>query len=301
LADCFSALRETDPAKIQSLADGLGRLVREDKLGRLGIFGRKLFPDHRIVAQSLVLQLNFRAAGQRLSRDLAPAASASDCRKLLGDYFDSYLAWDIAHGWHRLWGWDQWQMGPPSDVAGRLARRVGDRSAIDRCFREVGRTLSAKYDKTAVEAGCIAPLRSAVLAAIPTVATLAQKAKATASVTPKPTEYPASNANDGRLDTLYWPGALTENNTEWLQLAWDKPQTFDKVIVRFLPHPSMHGRTIHLQKEVAPGKWEDFATTTIPADAAATHAVATFRLPNRVTLDKVRVVNLLDVFEVEVY
>ena len=70
--------------------------------------------------------------------------------------------------------------------------------------------------------------------------------------------------------------------------------------MRFLQHPSMHGRTIHLQKEVAPGKWQDFATTKIPADAAP-HAVATFQLPHRVTLDRIRIVNLLDVFEVEVY
>jgi len=99
---------------------------------------------------------------------------------------------------------------------------------------------------------------------------------------------------------LYWPGALVKDNTEWLQLTWDAPQTFDSVVVRFLQHPSMLGRTIHLQQEVAAGKWEDFATTVIPRDSAAAHAVATFRLPTRVSLDKIRVVNLLDLFEIEV-
>jgi hypothetical protein len=49
------------------------------------------------------------------------------------------------------------------------------------------------------------------------------------------------------------------------------------------------------------GNWQDFATTAIPADAAAPYAAATFQLPNRVTLDRIRIVNLLDVFEVEVY
>jgi hypothetical protein len=63
----------------------------------------------------------------------------------------------------------------------------------------------------------------------------------------------------------------------------------------------MAGRTIQLQREVAPGKWADFATAPIPAKAGGRHAVATFRLARRVTLDKIRIVNLLDVFEVEVY
>ena len=67
-----------------------------------------------------------------------------------------------------------------------------------------------------------------------------------------------------------------------------------------LQHPSMPGRTIRLQKEVAPGTWDDFATTVIPDDPATPHAVATFQLPTRVTLDRIRVVNLLDLFEIEV-
>ena len=68
LADCYLALKESDPAKIQPLADQLDGLIRQDKLGRLGIFGRKLFPDHRIVAQSLVLQLNFTRPAKGLGK-----------------------------------------------------------------------------------------------------------------------------------------------------------------------------------------------------------------------------------------
>ncbi len=62
----------------------------------------------------------------------------------------------------------------------------------------------------------------------------------------------------------------------------------------------MHGRTIHLQRETVPGTWEDFATTLVPAEPAAAHSVATFTLPHQVTLDKLRVVNLLDLFEIEI-
>ena len=178
-----------------------------DKLGRLGIFGRKLFPDHRIMAQSLVLQLNFRAARERLSHNVTPSTPKAECEKMLCDYFDAYLAWDTAHGWHSLWGWNAWEMGLPPGVAEKLAKSLGDKSAVNVCCDHVSQMLSAKYDKTAAEFGCIAPLKKAILAAVPTIASLAQKAKATASVTPNPAQYPASNANDGRLGTLYWPGA----------------------------------------------------------------------------------------------
>ena len=86
-----------------------------------------------------------------------------------------------------------------------------------------------------------------------------------------------------------------------MRLTWDKPRTFSKVVVRLLQHPSMHGRTIRLQKEVSPGKWEDIATTVIQADATAHHAVVTFQLASPVALEKVRIVNLLDLFEIEIY
>jgi hypothetical protein len=299
-ADCYLALKESDPARIQALADRLNGLLSEGKLGRLGIFGRELFPDRGIVARILVLQLNFRAAGQRLTRNLTNSSSKSDCEKLVTDYFDAYLAWDTAHGWHQLWGWNSWPIGAPARTAGNLATRLGDRPAVEAFFAGVTQALSARYDTDPIDAACVGPLRAAVLASFP-VATKAQKAKASASVVPKSDEYPPSAAVDGRLDTLYWPGALTESNSEWLQLTWDEPQSFEKVVVQFLQHPSMSGRSIHLQKEVSPGKWEDLATTKVPADGRATYATATFQLPTAATLDKIRIVNLLDVFEVEVY
>ena len=60
------ALKESDPARIETLANRLNNIIREDKFGRFGIFGRKLFPDHRIVATSLRLQLRLSAAQERL-------------------------------------------------------------------------------------------------------------------------------------------------------------------------------------------------------------------------------------------
>ena len=62
----------------------------------------------------------------------------------------------------------------------------------------------------------------------------------------------------------------------------------------------MHGRTIRLQTEFSPGTWQDLATAVIPNDPSARHAVATFELPAPQTLDRIRIVNLLDLFEIEV-
>ena len=128
--------------------------------------------------------------------------------------------------------------------------------------------------------------------------TVAREATATASVLANAEKYPACNANDGEIGTLYWPGALTQNNAEWLQLTWDKPQRFSQVNAYFLRHDSMWNRTIHLQHESAPGVWDDIATCT-PTDTKG-YALAQFQLPAAVTADKIRIVNLLDLFEIEV-
>ncbi len=304
IADCYMGLKDSDSAKVAALADRLDDLVRNNRLGRLGIIGRKLFPDHRVVAEALVLQLWLHATQERLMQTVAPTTSQSECAALISDCLDAYLAWDLTHGWHDFWGWDKIPLVPVSvdrrygDLIRRLARCLRSKPAVDACLAEVSQALSAKYDPKVVQQGCIAPLAEVLTAMVLNRATWA---KATASIVPKPDRYPPDAANDGQLATQYWPGALIENNTEWIQLAWDKPQTVQKVVVRFLQHPSMHGRTIHLQRETVPGKWDDVAVTTIPADAAAPHAVATFQLASPLTPDKIRIVNLLDVHEIEVY
>lgn len=305
VADCYLALKETDPARIRSLADRLYTLVEQDQLGRPGVLGRKVFPDYRLVAQTLILQLKLRAARAELAQMAGDTMSREQCVRLLTEFCHAYLAWDTAHGWHALWGWGPWPLGDlPSDprypqLAGGLYQSLGDRAGVEACFAEVAQTLARSYDARDIAAGCLTPLKNAVLAAAP-IQSLAQQATATASVSPNAERYPAQAANDGVLSTLYWPGALVEDNTQWLQLAWETPQTFQTVVVRFLQHPSMHGRTIQLQRETAAGTWEGFATTVIPADATTAHSVATFDLPSPVTLAKLRIVNLLDLFEIEI-
>jgi hypothetical protein len=170
IADCYLGLKEPDPRKIDALAAQLEGLVAQDKLGRLGVFGRKLFPDHRIVAKILLLQLKLRAAQERLVLGITATTPRAECERRLQDYFDAYLAWDTAHGWHALWGWGAWPLGNlPSDprfsaFAARLGRALGDQSAADACFGDIVRSLSARYDARIVQEGCVAPLKKALLA-----------------------------------------------------------------------------------------------------------------------------------------
>ena len=63
----------------------------------------------------------------------------------------------------------------------------------------------------------------------------------------------------------------------------------------------MVGRTIHLQRENAAGVWHDFATTVIKDDPSAKFSVANFELQSPITVAKIRVVNLLDLFEIEIH
>ena len=169
LADCFLALKEADPAKIVALADRLNRIVRADQLGRPGIFGRKLFPDHRIVANGLLLQLRLRAAYRKLLLGITPTTPKAESAGLLCDYFDAYLTWDTAHGWHQLFGWKEWPLAafPYSTLAGELRKNLDGESEVDDFFAQVAQTLSAKHDADMVRQGCIEPLKSAVLAATP--------------------------------------------------------------------------------------------------------------------------------------
>ncbi len=164
IADSFSALKASDPGRIESLAGRLEDVLRKGGLKRLGVLGRKLFPDPGIVATSLCLQLRLRAAHQRLMGGTATAATKEECARLLGDYFDAYIAWDLAHGWHKLWGWDTWPLPdlPVATLAENLRKSLHNGEDVDACLDAVARRLSGKHDAAIVQGGCITPLRSAL-------------------------------------------------------------------------------------------------------------------------------------------
>jgi hypothetical protein len=307
VADCFAALKATNPGQINALADRLQKLIKEDRLGRPGVYGRKLFPNPNLVADSLLMQLRLRAAEQRLFQACGASPTANELRQLLTTAFDAYLTWDKAHGWHDLWGTGWPQNENPIFGDRRLPRLLacirgaaGGNEPVEALLAQVAQTLSAHHAESQVRTYCTEPMKR--LARMPEpVRSLAQKAVATASVVPKPEQYPARYAVDGNWETLYWPGVLVTNNHEWLQLTWPELQTIRKGSVHFLKHPSMTGRTIHWQRESSPGAWQDFATAVIPDDPLTSHAVANFELSSPVTLDKLRIVNLLDLYEVELY
>jgi hypothetical protein len=171
IAECFLALQQKDAANAQASADQLEPLVHGDKLGRLGVFGRKLFPDHLIVARSLLLQLRYRAAQEKFAQ-IPADLTESEYVKRIANYLEAYLAWDTAHGWHALWGWDQWPLGSdPLDkalraAAGRVGKSLGTSAAINDCFDQVSHALTAKYEASAIQIGCIAPLKTAAIAAV---------------------------------------------------------------------------------------------------------------------------------------
>ena len=307
IADSWIALEEKDAAAVRSTLSRLDAAVREDRLGRPGAMGRKLFPDRRSAADLLLAQLRLRAAREDLFSTASRTADRGRCEELLGDFLDAFLAWELANGWQALWGW-----GPPWGLLGglgsdprfpalavRLRTAMGDDAAVAASFDRIGRALAGRHGGKEVREGCIEPLANAVIS-VRTIRTLAQEAKASASAVPDPERYPPGAAVDGHVETLYWPGALVRDNDEWLQLTWDGPRTIGKVVVRFLKHPSMVGRTIRLERPASGTSWEVLSTTVIPDPGAGAHAVATFELRPPATLDRIRIVNLLDLFEVEV-
>ena len=171
LADAYLGLKESNPAKAAALASRLDELIQQNKLGQPGLFGRKLFPDHRIVAQSLALQLRLHAARQRLIQTVTAAPDEAPWANQVQDYFEAHLAWETAHGWHTLWGWGGGSLGAlPLDpnfpvLAAKLAHALGGQAGADAYFRQIGKALTAKYDERAVHEGCIVPLKKAILSA----------------------------------------------------------------------------------------------------------------------------------------
>ena len=173
LADAYLALKNPNPKQVTLQADQLDGILREDALGPLGLFARKLFPDSRFAATSLLLQLRLRAAREELVLGAKASLSRADCEKLIADYISAYLAWDTAHGWHGLWGWSQYPLGGfPSEpryaaLTAALAKCLGSKPEVEACFQHVAQAVSAKFEQKIVQEGCIAPLKQAVLAAMP--------------------------------------------------------------------------------------------------------------------------------------
>jgi len=304
IAECFAAVGTGGLERVEALENRLDELIQSSGLGRPGVLGQSLFPDSGFVARALLMQLQLRLAAERLYRGVDAGADPAECAGLVAALLDAYLSWDGAHGWHELWGPGPWQLGNlPADprfvtALAHLRRTLGDDGSVNAFFDEVGRTLSVGRDAAGVAASAIEPMRSRVLSVPLLSPNPAREATVTASVVADAAKYPPEHAVDGDIATLYWPGVLVHDNEEWFEIAWPEPRTLGRVDAYFLRHESMWHRTIHLQRQAAGGAWEDMATAT-PTDTGG-HALARFELPTPVTAGRIRLVNLLDLFEVEV-
>jgi len=305
IAECFAALGKPEAGQLDACSARLEPLVQGDALGRAGVLGRRLFPDSAFVAHALLLQMGLRAAAEHLYQGAEAGADRVAYARLVEELLDAYLTWDAEHGWHVLWGSGPWQLGnlwgdPHFAAAVADLRRVlGDDASVNAFFDDIGAGLATRHDPVCARADGVEPMRKRVLGAVVLTPNPARDAVVSVSALPDAARYPARNAVDGDISTLYWPGALVEDNAEWIELAWQQPQALHNVDAYFLRHESMWPRTIHLQRESETGVWEDIATCS-PRDSGA-YAVAHFELPASVTVERIRLVNVLDLFEVEVH
>jgi hypothetical protein len=156
VADCYAGLKSSDADQIEDMANQLDPLIQQDGLGRLGVFGRKLFPDGRIVAQSLVYQLKLRSSTQRLMQVSDDTAQRA-CIAAIRDCLDASLAWGQANGWPALWG----KRKPALEALAsdprfaqlpvRLASCLKEVPTAEGAFNQMVAEQSQKYDSTIVE------------------------------------------------------------------------------------------------------------------------------------------------------
>jgi hypothetical protein len=174
VADCFSAINETDPQKIDGLRAQLGSLINQDKLGRLGVLGRKLFPDRAQVARDLVSQLKVRAAREVMCRTLTPTTSRNESARVIESYLDALLAWTNLNGWEMMvnvngWGslivYDKEFAASMSNLKRALGggSPVTDDTAIGSFLEPISKKLLLRYGtKNAVMQGCTDAIKKAI-------------------------------------------------------------------------------------------------------------------------------------------
>lgn len=111
-----------------------------------------------------------------------------------------------------------------------------------------------------------------------------------------------TNSNDNKFHSMYFlsNGGGLDVNSLWLQYDWTAPQEFNNVRVYFFNHPYVEGRSVFLQQETAPDVWENFAEAVVSLEDSGRYQTADFYLPTNYTLDKLRIVNLFDMYEVDI-
>lgn len=104
--------------------------------------------------------------------------------------------------------------------------------------------------------------------------------------------WPATNANDGNL-TTEWYGGMALGH--WVEISWASPQTFNTVVIRNYEDPTYLGRDYTVEAWDG-AQWVPVATVSNPPGF-----VVTLQWSISSTTNKVRVLNVSDLYEMEVY
>lgn len=175
IAECFLALRDTDPQRISAVLAQLDKFVGTGSAGRPGPIGRFLFPDQLVVARDLQSQLEIRLARESLLKALQGKPSVSECSTLMENYFDKLLAWDQKTGWSKMIDIAIWrepifaQDKQLTESLSRLRQVLGQGQRyttygqIDAFFGKISKDLLHKYDAGPVMVGCVEPMKLAVI------------------------------------------------------------------------------------------------------------------------------------------
>jgi hypothetical protein len=167
IASSFSTFGKMSSGEITAIANNLEKVLNKNDFSEVSAFNRKIFPDNAFVAKSLLLQLRLRAAHEAFIETPSSRPDGKGIVKIIEKYFDAYLAWDIAHGWHTLWGYEleRWPLGRlPEDVqfkpAMKYIREKLSRDSFDNALNSIATELSVKYGNSLVIKSCISPFKS---------------------------------------------------------------------------------------------------------------------------------------------
>ncbi len=175
ITECFSALISTEPRAIEDVLHRLCVFIDSSYPSRKGVLGRKLFPDHLVIARNLAFQLEIRASLQRLLHALQGKPTREACSMLVESYLQALLAWNKETGWERMISLGLWRSAiyssdkDFSQALSTLKRVLAEPAhtlsyaAVAAFFAPITQRLLAKYEQDAVMIGCIEPLKLALI------------------------------------------------------------------------------------------------------------------------------------------
>jgi hypothetical protein len=175
IASAFLALRETDAGRVTAVVGRLRQALETQALGRPGAIGRLLFPDPAVVARTLVMQLDIRAARQTFIAAMRGTPTVAESARLVSTYFEKLVAWNEETGWDKMiditiWPRPIYEPGRDlTEAAYRLKQILAGGAPytsyrrIQQFFEPIARDLQRNYGEDSVMVGCIEPFKLAVI------------------------------------------------------------------------------------------------------------------------------------------